>query len=90
MFKHTKRILTSATILSAAIGPPVAFARPAEDPPLTSAPSSQAPIVPSAHTTTISSDGFDWADAGIGAGGVLALVSVGSGTLVLRRRSPAM
>jgi hypothetical protein len=38
---------------------------------------------------SVRTDGFDWADAGIGAAGMLALVALGSGTLMIatqRRR----
>jgi hypothetical protein len=34
-------------------------------------------------------NGFDWGDAGIGAGGLLALVAIASGALVAIRHRPA-
>jgi hypothetical protein len=35
---------------------------------------------------TVSDDGFDWADAGIGATGMLALVTIGAGALLASGR----
>jgi hypothetical protein len=35
---------------------------------------------------SVHSDGLDWGDAGIGAGGVIALVALGSGAAVVVRR----
>ena len=89
MFKAIKRILTAATVVLAATGPSVAYARFNIDPPRPSVSTGQArsAIVPSvARTAAASSHGFEWDDAGIGAAGVLALLSVGSGAVVARRR----
>jgi hypothetical protein len=47
----------------------------------------QAPTVMFVRTPqSVPPDGLDWGDAGIGAGGVLALVALGSGATVLVRR----
>jgi len=51
-----------------------------------SAPATPAPI----RVVQVSADsGFDWGDAGIGAGGLLALVAIASGALVAIRHRPA-
>lgn len=38
---------------------------------------------------TVSGDGFDWGDAGIGATAVLALTAIAAGTLVMLRHRPS-
>jgi hypothetical protein len=85
MFKHIRQILTAAVLALATIAPTSAYARFNLDPPAASGASVpvQAPSV--ARTTVSSPQGFQWGDAGIGAAGVLALVSVGSGVIVVRR-----
>ena len=78
-----------ATVLAAA-----AFATPASAAPVESmlpnsagGSSQQARTVEAAHTVTITSPGgFDWADAGIGAGAALCLLAVGAGSAVTMRR----
>jgi hypothetical protein len=81
------KTLTSALVIAGAIGAPAASAVPASDPiavspdPLTVV---QAPAP--------SSSGFDWGDAGIGAGGVVAVALLALGgvaTLRHRGMSPA-
>ena len=91
MLKLTKRIATAATVVLAASAPSAAYARFNLDPPATApAASSQTvhnaapPSAPKASAS--SSQDFHWDDAGIGAAGVLILVSVGSGTMLIRRR----
>jgi len=91
MLKLTKRIATAATVVLAASAPSAAYARFNFDPPAT------APVVssqtvhnaasPSAgKASASSSQDFQWDDAGVGAAGVLMLVSIGSGTMLVRRR----
>ena len=53
------------------------------DPSLRAVPSSSA-----SATQTTSSDGFDWGDAGLGAGAVLGLTAMAAGTTVVLRHRP--
>ena len=64
----------------AAVAAPTALARVNLDPPQ-SQPTSATEVVPSPPqtTTVVKSGGFDWADAGIGAGAVVAVVLAGLG-----------
>ncbi len=78
MTSHKHRISTGVALGLAviAVAAPSASARPDLDSP-TAAPAPQpAPTV--IHLAT-PSGGFDWGDAGIGAGGTLALVTVAAG-----------
>jgi hypothetical protein len=91
MFQVTKRIL-AALLVVAAISAPAASARPIDRvlPPGTahgvdSRNDSFSP--PPAQTVEVSSDGFDWGDAGIGAAAVFTLLSFGTGALIVSRRS---
>jgi hypothetical protein len=89
MFKLIKRFLTAATVVLAASAPSVAYARILLDPPGPPATASQVQgaTVPSIQRTAASApQGFHWDDAGIGAAGVLVLVSVGSAAIIARRR----
>jgi hypothetical protein len=90
MFKHIKRIVTATTVVVAAGAPSAAYARINLDPPTAPVVNSQtiqnAAPPPAAKASAPSSHGFQWDDAGIGAAGALALVSVGSGTMLARRR----
>jgi hypothetical protein len=89
---HLKTSIAVVLALSA-IAPPAATAqRPLADPPSCSAcsynvvgqPTSTSPAsTPSAIVRVSSNSGFDWADAGVGAAGVLAIVLVALG-LTLR------
>ena len=55
-------------------------------PPVSSTPAPPAPV----RVVQVGADnGFDWGDAGIGAGGLLALVAIASGALVAIRHRPA-
>jgi hypothetical protein len=92
MFQVTKRIL-AALLVVAAIAAPAASARPIDRvlPPGTthgvdSRNDSFSPPPP-AQTVEVSSDGFDWGDAGIGAAAVFTLLSLGTGALIVGRRS---
>jgi hypothetical protein len=48
---------------------------------------SVAGAVLAAHTAPSVSDGFEWGDAGIGAGGMLILLTLASGTVLLALRT---
>jgi hypothetical protein len=90
MFKLIKRIAAAAIVVMAAGAPTAAYARVNLDPGTAPVVSSQtvksAAPPPAAEAQASSSQGFQWDDAGIGAAGALVLVSVGSGTLLARRR----
>lgn len=92
MFKSITRLVLVATVLSAAILPSVAAARP--DGPSQSysdaAAAVQALAPPPAHVVPAPSTaaGFNWHDAAFGAAGMLLLIAVSSGTvLAVRRRT---
>jgi hypothetical protein len=89
MFQVMKRT-TAALLVAAAIFAPTVSAIPiAGDPPTRHAGTSQidssdlAPV----QTTGTSSDGFDWGDAGIGAAAMFTLLGLGTGSLLVSRRS---
>jgi non-ribosomal peptide synthetase component E (peptide arylation enzyme) len=88
LIAQIRRILTAAVVALATIAPASAYARLNLDPPAAPGASvpAQAPSVQRA--TASSSQSFEWGDAGIGAAGVLALIGVGSGVIVVRRRRP--
>jgi hypothetical protein len=94
MFQVTKRIL-AALLVVAAISAPTASARPIPgDPPAARDAGSgvanshiDSSSLPPVQTVETSSDGFDWGDAGIGAAAVFTLLSLGTGTLLVGRRS---
>ena len=46
----------------------------------------EAPPIPPAGVSPVSSDGFDWADAALGAGVAMALVALGGAALLTARR----
>jgi hypothetical protein len=93
VFKHInyiQRVAAAATVVAVAAAPSAAYARLNLDPPTAPVVNShtiQHAALPTAATaSTPSSQGFQWGDAGIGAAGALVLVSVGSGTMLARRR----
>jgi hypothetical protein len=91
MFKLTKRIATGVTVVLAASAPSAAEARfnlnpPATAPVVSSQTIQNAAPASARSASASSSQGFQWDDAGIGAAGALMLVSVGSGTMLVRRR----
>ncbi len=91
MFKLTKCIATAAVVLVPALAPSAAYARldlnpPATAPAANSQPAHTAAAPSAAKASAYPSHGFRWDDAGIGAAGVLMLVSAGSGAMVMRRR----
>jgi len=96
-----RRRLIAAVILAAAVAPPAAQARsdfysaptaapaPAVAPP--SAPA--APVMPSGSRASGSQDGFQWSDAGVGAGGAALLLGAGGAAWAIgqrRRKHPAV
>ena len=96
MFQVMKKT-TAALLVAAAISAPAASARPLDRvlPPGTTHNAGSgvagSPIdntsVPPVQTVETSSDGFDWGDAGIGAAGMIMLVSLGTGGLHVSRRN---
>lgn len=92
MFKSIRRPLLLATVLSAAVIPAVASARPdgPERPYSDAAAAVQAvapPAAPAAPAVSApSTSGFSWHDAGFGAAGMLVLIVLGSGTVLAVRR----
>jgi hypothetical protein len=91
MCKPIKRLAMIATVLAAAALPAASSARPALpdiEPYTVGAFTVQTPTPPLAHAAAARSTGFHWDDAVFGAAGMLALMGVGSGTVVaVRRRS---
>jgi hypothetical protein len=84
----TKRVLTGAVIVAAAV-PSAAAARPLYDPPgLSDSVGVPAVRTAAAQPVAQSEQGFQWDDAGLGAAGMLVVVGAGSGAAVaVRRRS---
>lgn len=84
-YRRFRRALALALVVGA-VAAPAAAAKPADAPagyttPTVSEPS-QIPVAPSAE-----SDGFDWSDAGIGAGAGFAVTMIGlGGALVISSR----
>jgi len=89
LFRFMKTKVAAALLVVAAISVPAANAQPigfvppaARD---TSAASGSAGAA-TVRTVEVSSNGFDWGDAAIGAGAILMLAGVGGGALVIARR----
>lgn len=83
----------AAVLVTAAVFAPAAGARPIDRalPPGTTHDAGGAvridtSSVPPVQTVETSSKGFDWGDAGIGAAGMLTLMSLGTGGLLVSRR----
>jgi predicted dienelactone hydrolase len=91
MRNHFKQFVAAAAVIFAVSAPSAALARINLNQPPSFTPSAQiqAPVVPSvAHATASSPDGFRWADAMLGAAGMIVLIGVGCGVVVaLRRRA---
>jgi len=81
---HTQLIRPlAAALVTAAVAAPAASARVNSDAPVTqSASASNVTTAPQQSTTVFKSSGFDWGDAGIGAGAALALVVTGLGARI--------
>jgi hypothetical protein len=91
MLKLTKRIAIAAAVTLAVSAPSAAYARLNLNPPATGPAVSSQTVHNTAQlsagkASASSSQGFQWDDAGVGAAGVLMLVSLGSGTMLVRRR----
>jgi hypothetical protein len=91
MLSIIKRILSAAIVIAAVAAPTAASARLDLDP--ISAPAPAQPLPAQAAPTAAphavngsSSQSFEWGDAGIGAGGLLVLIAVGTGAAVVYRR----
>ena len=87
MFKRIKRSLAAAATVFLISAPATAFARFNLDPSPASVDSVAQTALPQ-PTATMSAQGFQWGDAGVGAAGVLVLVGLGSGAVLVRRRRP--
>jgi hypothetical protein len=92
MFKRLTRLVTVLAAIAAVLGPSAAYARPIlpDRQPFFASPSASQMSAPAPvrHATAATSSGFSWHDAGLGAAGMLVLLSVATGaTVVLRRRS---
>lgn len=88
MLSLIKRVLGTA-IAIALMAAPAAYARPDQSP-ITLPDSIATPLTPAVsaapHTPVSSSSSFRWGDAGVGAGGLLVLIIVGTGAAVVYRR----
>src|SRR5919197_4276464 len=74
-----------AALAAAAIAAPSAGAIPMDGPMRAPDHSKDASSVVT-RTVKVESSGFDWADAGLGAAGTLALLTLGAGAVVVVRR----
>ena len=80
---HTQLIRPlAAALVTAAVAAPAASARVNSDARVTQPTSSSNTTAPPQSTTVVKSSGFDWGDAGIGAGAALALVVTGLGARI--------
>jgi hypothetical protein len=84
----TKTTTAIAVLATAAVAAPTAGARPADS----AGPAARvATPHPVTRTVEAPSSGFDWADAGLGAAGMLSLLGFGAGTVIVaRRRHPGL
>ena len=86
----TRTAVTLAIAAGAAVAAPSAGARVADlQPPATAAPAQATAAAQQATTRVVEvrAGGFDWADAGLGAAGMLSLLGLGAGAVVVARRS---
>jgi hypothetical protein len=89
MFTLIKRALAAAIVIATMATPAAAFARAIEAPgggSVAVAPPYTAATPDADQPAGTSSPGFQWGDAGIGAGTLLVLIGVGSGAAVAYRR----
>lgn len=89
MFKSIKRLLIAATMIVTMSAPSAAYAfvRVTGGGPATGGQGQPSIVASVPRAAASASQGFQWGDAGVGAGAILALVAVGAGgTLVIRRR----
>ncbi len=84
-----KRRLVAGLVFAAAVAPPVAQARPdfIFAPRTAPAPAATPPSAPTPHLMPAGSEaGFQWSDAGIGAGGAALLLGAGGGIWAISQR----
>ena len=88
MFEKGKRRVAVTLVIAAgaAIAAPGAGARVADYTPPHAVAASHAPQA-TTRIVEVRSGGFDWADAGLGAAGMLSLLGLGAGAVVVTRRS---
>lgn len=89
MFKVTKSSLAAGAVIAAASFPSAAQARWNLNPPTVMTASAPAPPASGSairQTGVIAQPGFQWGDAGIGAGGAAVLLAAGVGTVGIARR----
>jgi uncharacterized membrane protein YphA (DoxX/SURF4 family) len=89
MLMLIKRAFAAVIVVAAVAAPTAAHARPNVDPirPTVPLQPSHTIVAPDAdQAAATSSSGFQWDDAGIGAGSLLVLISVGAGAAVVYRR----
>jgi hypothetical protein len=89
MFRRMKNLVAALLVVSA-ISATTAAAQPIDYAPAgthVAASGAQAPRLVTVSRVDPSSGGFDWGDAGIGAAAMLTLMGLGTGALVLSRRS---
>jgi hypothetical protein len=83
-----RRGLAVATVVSA-LAAPVASAAPIEQRIPSTVNQTSGQQAPVRVVQAGADNGFDWSDAGIGAGGLLALLAIASGGLMAVRHRPA-
>jgi uncharacterized membrane protein len=89
MLKAIKRLLVATAAIVMVSAPSAAFARVvgADGGGSVGTPAQPSIVSSVPHAAASASQGFQWGDAGVGAGVILALLGVGvGGTLVIRRR----
>ena len=89
--RSVRRCLALAVVVGA-LAAPAASARPIDLVPATATDAPPAartavpPPAPASEPITVSGDGFDWGDAGIGATAILALAVIAAGTTMASGR----
>jgi hypothetical protein len=81
MSRSTMSTTAIAVLAAAAVAAPSAGAQPI-DPGVAAHHATASQPQPVTRTVEIRSDGFDWADAGLGAAGMLSLLGLGAGVAV--------
>jgi hypothetical protein len=82
MSRTTRRTTAIAALAAAAIAAPSAVAQPIDPGVAAHAESTSQPQAVTTRTVEIRANGFDWADAGLGAAGMLCLLGLGAGVAV--------
>jgi hypothetical protein len=83
-----RRVLTIATVGSALLAPAASAAPIEQMVPSTANGEPSGQPAPVRVVQVGADDGFDWGDAGVGAGGLLALAAIASGGLIAIRHRP--